>query len=533
MKPKKRAPEQPKGFMVQGLAPDLGLPSKACLVEGTPDPSLLVIFGASGDLSTRKLIPALYSLHLQGGLPQRFAILGCSRKPWGPEQFQEAAGKALRSNYRLDESTWQGFSRLLHHQRISYEDFNSYKKLAEKIAELDRLLGIGGNRIFHLAVPPSLYETIAQMLGQAGLGNEGPSRRGWCRIVVEKPFGRDLASAQSLNSTLLGWFGEHQIFRIDHYLAKETVQNILVLRFANEILEPLWSRAHVQHVGILAAEDMGVERRAGYYEQAGVLRDMFQNHMLQLLSLVAMEPPALFASDRVRDEKVKVFRSLRYWGEEGHENDLILGQYTGGTMQGNPVPGYREEEGVHPQSLTPTFAAMRLFVDNWRWQGVPFYLASGKRMARKLTEISIQFREVPHSMFQGLLGQPVLANRLVLKIHPEEKLVLTFQSKNPGAQLCLRPVTMEFDYYSNYTGPRLDAYEKLLLDCLRGDQMLFWRQDAIEVAWGLMGPILDACESCSDRRRRLFFYPAGTWGPKEAWPLMAKLLPENPWGRSF
>jgi len=333
---------------------------------------------------------------------------------------------------------------------------------------------------------------------------------------VEKPFGRDLATATDLNQTLHENFREHQIFRIDHYMAKETVQNMLIFRFGNAIFEPIWNRGYVDYVGIIAAETLGVEHRAGYYEQSGVLRDMFQNHMMQLLALTAMEPPSLFEADRVRDEKVKVFRSLKPLPEKNQEENLILGQYTSGTIDGNRVPDYREESGVNPESLTPTYAAMRLFIDNWRWRGIPFYIVSGKRLPEKLTQIVIQFREVPHSLFRPILGEQIMANRLILGVQPDEKITLTFQTKNPGARLCLRSVTMDFNYYQNYSGPILDAYEKVLLDCLQGDHLLFWRQDGIELCWSFLSPILEQCESCPERAEQLHPYEAGTWGPVAA-----------------
>jgi glucose-6-phosphate 1-dehydrogenase len=296
-------------------------------------------------------------------------------------------------------------------------------------------------------------------------------------------------------------------------LAKATVQNVLVFRFGNAIFEPLWNRSYIDHVKITAAETLGVEHRAGYYEQAGVLRDMFQNHMMQLLALTAMDPPSLFEADRVRDEKTEVFQALRPLPIERIEENLVLGQYGPGTIGGKRIPGYREEPGVDPDSVTPTFALMRVHVDNWRWQGVPFYLMSGKRLANKLTEIVIQFKEVPHSMFRPVLGEHITANRLTLGVQPDEKITVTFQTKNPGATFCLRSVTMDFDYHQNYIGPRLDAYEKCLLDCMQGDHMLFWRQDAVELCWSFLTPVIEACEGDSDQGKRLRFYESGSWGP--------------------
>jgi glucose-6-phosphate 1-dehydrogenase len=347
-----------------------------------------------------------------------------------------------------------------------------------------------------------------------GLSSGGQDRSPWSRIVVEKPFGRDLETAVDLDQALHNHFQEHQIFRIDHYLAKETVQNILMFRFANSLFEPIWDRRYIDRVRITATESIGVGHRAGYYEQAGVLRDMFQNHMMQLLAMTAMEPPSLFEADRIRDEKAKVYRALRPFPVENLNEYLVLGQYGPGVVNGKKVPAYREESGVSSDSLIPTFAMMKVYLDNWRWQGVPFYLSSGKRLAKKLTEISIQFKEIPHSMFRRTLGEEVTANRLVLSIYPDEKITLTFQTKNPGAKVCLRSVTMDFNYRQNYTGPVLDAYEKVLVDCMLGDHMLFWRQDGVELCWSFLTPILRECEACHDREERLFMYESGSRGPK-------------------
>ena len=365
------------------------------------------------------------------------------------------------------------------------------------------------------------------MLGQTGLSAEGANGNGWSRIVVEKPFGRDLGTAIDLNQTLHESFQEHQIYRIDHYMAKETVQNMLMFRFCNAIFEPIWNRGYIDYVGIIAAETLGMEHRAGYYDQAGVLRDMFQNHMMQLLAMTAMEPPSLFEADRVRDEKVKVFRSLKPLPQTAQEENLILGQYGPGTIGGKEVPGYRDESGVNPESLTPTFAMMRVFIDNWRWRGVPFYIISGKRLAKKLTQIFIQFREVPHSMLRNILGERIMANRLILGIQPYERITLTFQTKNPGARICLRSVTMDFNYYENYSGPIMDAYEKVLLDCIQGDQLLFWRQDGVELCWSFLSPIVEQCETCPERGEQLHPYESGTWGPEAARKWMRIIIDER------
>ena len=494
---------------------DSGMP-EGCVADESLEPCAIVIVGASGDLTARKLIPALFNLYLNGGLPDPFFIVGCSRTKMTDQDFRNKMEKGLEAAHKLNQAKWEAFAQSLYYRSIYYGDLPSYVGLAEALKELDKKHKTGGNKVFDLAIPPSLYGTVAQMIGKAGLSKEKENGQGWSRIVVEKPFGRDLKTAVVLDDALHEHFQEHQIFRIDHYLAKETVQNVLMLRFANSIFEPVWNRNFIESVSIIAAESIGVEHRAGYYEQAGVLRDMFQNHMMQLLALTAMEPPSLFQADYVRDEKVKVFRSLRPFPVDNLNKYLILGQYGPGSVDGKKVPGYREEPGVSPDSLTPTFATMKVFIGNWRWKGVPFYLTSGKRLANKLTEINIQFKEVPHSMFRPVLGDHISANRLTLGIYPEEEITLTFQTKYPGAKVCLRSVTMDFLYHQNYSGPILDAYEKVLIDCIQGDQTLFWRQDAVELSWSFLTPILEECETCGDRGERLEFYESGTWGPKTA-----------------
>jgi len=511
--------------VVAGTAPDLGMPSPFCLFEGNLDPCLIVIFGASGDLTSRKLLPALYNLYLSQALPQPCCVVGVARTPWSREEFQRKMQTAIASQANYHPEEWAKFAAGLDYYAIDYHGAASFQGLAAFLQDLNERHGTGGNRLFYLAVPPSLYPTISQQLGRAGLGEENTNGQGWSRIVVEKPFGHDLQSAMELNATLHQSFREHQIFRMDHYMAKETVQNILMFRFANAIFEPLWNRNYIDRVGIIAAEKIGVEHRAGFYEQAGVLRDMFQNHMMQLLALIAMEPPCRFEAEQVRDEKVKSFRSLKPFTTPTSVDNLVLGQYEAGALAGVPVPAYREEPGVSPDSLTPTFAVMRVFLDNWRWQGVPFYLASGKRLPQKLTQLIIHFKEVPHSLFADIRLEAIAPNRLILGIQPEEKITLTFETKNPGATICLRAVTMDFHYYQNYHGPTIDAYEKSLIDVMQGDHMLFWRQDGVELCWSFFTPLIAACESCADRKDLIHPYKAGSWGPKAAQPLMHRILP--------
>jgi len=494
------------------------------VTPGSLAPCTLVIFGASGDLTARKLIPAFYSLYLTDSLPEPFAVVGCSRTELSHDEFRERLKGIIAREDKVDPARWQGFAAKLFYHQVVYDSEESCQRLADYLREQDREQNTEGNRIFYLAVPPVLYPVIAENVGRVGLTAERQDGNGWARIVVEKPFGRDLKTALELDQVLHEHFSESQIFRIDHYLAKETVQNILMFRFANTIFEPLWNRNYIKYVGILAAEKLGVENRAGYYEQAGVLRDMFQNHMVQLLSLIAMEPPSLFEDDRVRDEKAKVSRSVKPLARKTLTDNLVLGQYQGGRIDGKTVPGYREEKNVDPKSITPTFAMMRFFIDNWRWQGVPFYAVSGKRLARKETKIVVQFKDVPHSMFREVLDEKIGANRLVLGIYPEEEITLTFQTKVPGARSCLRPVTMDFKYYQGFRGSPLDAYAKVLLDVIMGDHMLFWRQDGVELSWSYLTPILHECETCANPEARLFPYESGSWGPVESLDWMSLIV---------
>jgi glucose-6-phosphate 1-dehydrogenase len=498
---------------VKGQAADLKVPPRACVADRPVEPCSLVIFGATGDLTTRKLAPSLYNLYLSQAFPESFVILGAGRSEMSHEQFQGMIKQALAG---MDLTRWDVFASNLYYKRMDLDSIDSFHELSGTLEKLEGKRGTRANRIFYLAIPPSAYGSVAAMLGKAGLSGEYGYGNGWSRLVVEKPFGNDLRSAQELDRQLHEYFSERQIFRIDHYLAKETVQNVLIFRFANAIFEPLWNRMFIDRVYITAAESIGVEKRAAYYEEAGVLRDMFQNHMMQLLAVTAMEPPAFFEAERVRDEHVKVFRSLRPIARDDPSKNLVLGQYGAGVIDGKQVPGYREEPGVKPDSLTPTFGMMKLFIDNWRWQDVPFYMASGKRLAGKLTEIVIYFKNVPHLLFEKVLDENITANLLTLRIQPEEKINLTFETKYPGAKVCLRSVTMDFNYQQNYEGPILDAYEKALIDCMQGDQMLFWRQDSVELCWAFLDPVLQHCEDCDNVSRLLMTYEAGSWGPDAA-----------------
>ncbi|MHC1712096.1 MAG: glucose-6-phosphate dehydrogenase [Solidesulfovibrio sp.] len=482
-------------------------PDASCRFDQVEAPFTIVIFGATGDLTARMLMPALADLSAGGHLPETFAIVGASRTDLTDDAFRERMRLAATAHDAITPEVWQKIAPRLTYRQVHYDDPASFVALAAFLDAKAQTDALGDNRIFYLAVPPTAYEAIAINLAMAGLADE---KKGYSRLIIEKPFGRDLETARILEQALHTRFAEHQIFRIDHYLAKETVQNILMLRFANALFEPLWNRRYVDHVSILAAESLGVEHRASYYDHFGVLRDMFQNHMMQLLSLCAIEPPSLFEADLVRDEKTKVFRALRPFAEADLAENLVLGQYASGLTGGAGTVAYRDEEGVPGDSTTPTFAAMKVHVDNWRWQGVPFYMISGKRLAEKRTEIAVQFRPVPFSMFRDLFGDTIQANRLILRIQPDEQVSLTFQAKAPGP-MCLRPVTMNFNYYQGYEGPTLSAYAKVLLDCMLGDQTLFWRQDGVDLSWKFLAPMLE--ESRSDR---LFPYKAGSWGPREA-----------------
>jgi glucose-6-phosphate 1-dehydrogenase len=492
-------------------------------MERTPEPCVMVIFGASGDLTQRKLIPALYNLANERLLPGGFSVVGFARREWDNEQFRSKLHDATSTFSRskpLAPEVWQSFADGLFFQHGDYDNPDSYAALKKRLDWIDRERGTNGNRVYYLATPPDAYATIANQLGRAGLTNnasEGGS--GWTRIIVEKPFGRDLESAHELNQQLQQSFAEHEIYRIDHYLGKETVQNILVFRFANGIFEPIWNRQYVDHVQITVGETVGVEGRGGYYERSGVIRDMVQNHMLQLLTLVGMEPPTSFDADTVRDEKVKVLRALRPIAPDDVDAFTVRGQYGAGAIAGETVPGYREEEGVDPHSNTETFAAFKFFVDSWRWAGVPFYLRSGKRLPKRITEIAVQFREAPHLLFRDS-GQQPEANLLVMKIQPDEGISLRFSSKVPGAGSSIRPVTMDFRYGNSFGVASPEAYERLLLDCMLGDSTLFTRNDEVEAQWSLITPIIEGWHASAPPP--FANYEAGVWGPRAAHEFIAQ-----------
>ncbi len=500
------------------LKADIKPESLGACEEVLSPPCAMVIFGASGDLTARKLIPALYRLFKGGLLNKDFFVFGLARTEMTDDGFRELMKTAVERAGIFEESSWKGFAERLYYCSVDYADKSSYETVADKLKEHEAGHRTSSNRLIYLSTPPSIYDEIIENIGSTSLGADGG---GWTRIVIEKPFGRDLKSARDLDGLLHRYFSEEQIYRIDHYLGKETVQNIVMLRFANAIFEPLWNRRYIDNVQITVAEELGVEKRAGYFEGTGVLRDMFQNHMLQVLALAAMEPPASFASERVRDERVKVLRAIRPLPLDDLANNLVLGQYGEGEIRGKKVCGYLSEAGVDPHSKTPTFAAMKLYIDNWRWSGVPFYLRSGKRLKKRVSEVVIQFKRVPHMMFQGAIDDEIGANVLVLRLQPDERVQLFFHTKSPGARLCLRNVLMDFSYSEGYKGLILDAYERVLLDALVGEEMLFLRSDGVERAWSLMTPVIDAVES-GFAGLPLHAYESGTWGPKEADLLVEK-----------
>ena len=484
-------------------------------LERIPEPSTIVIFGASGDLTRRKLVPALYSLAQQNLLPGGFSILGTGRTILTHDEFRgrmrEAVDEFLTDP--VDSSVWEHFSAGIFYTPTDLGDPQSLERLVKLLKKIDRERGTSGNQLFYFSTPPSLYVPIAQMLGSVGLNRS----KGWTRVVVEKPFGHDLASMRELNRQILAVFREEQVYRIDHYLGKETVQNILVLRFSNGIFEPLWNRRYIDHIQITAAESLGVETRGGYFDQVGTLRDMIQNHLFQIFTLIAMEPPASLEAPAVRDEKTKVMRAIRPIAPEEVDQFALRGQYGPGAVNGSPVKGYREEQHVGAQSSTDTYAAVKLLVDNWRWAGVPFYLRSAKRMPKRVTEVAVQFREAPHLLFED--SQPLEPNALILRIQPDEGISLRFGAKLPGQAFKIRTVNMDFRYGTSFGRKLPDAYERLLLDAMLGDSTLFARGDTVELSWKLLTPILEAWQKSTNHIPN---YPAGSWGPKESDEFMAK-----------
>jgi glucose-6-phosphate 1-dehydrogenase len=486
------------------------------LLEGlgprrTPSPCALAVFGASGDLTRRKIFPALYSLACRRLLPEQFAIVGVARRDWTDDEFRERMEHAVREFGRddFDESVWEWLASATRYLSLDFADEEGEDRLAALLTELDEDRGTRGNRVYYLAIPPQAMATVVEAVGKRR------GAKGWTRLIIEKPFGHDLASAQALTELISRYFTEEEVFRIDHYLGKETVQNMLALRFANGIFEPIWNRQFIDHVQITVAETLGSEGRASYYEHAGAIRDIFQNHMLQLVALTAMEPPIDFTAESVRNEKVKVLKAIHTPGPK----HIVRGQYGPGFIDGKEVPGYRQEEGVAPDSMTEAFVAAKLFVDNWRWADTPFYVRTGKRLARRETTIAIQFQRAPHPPFEDAATEELKPNRLLVHVQPDEGVSLAIAAKVPGQGMRLRTVNMDFIYGGAFRTDLPEAYERLLLDAMLGEQTLFTRSDEVEEQWAIVDSIVAAW-----KRDRPSFpnYAAGTWGPAAAKELMRR-----------
>jgi glucose-6-phosphate 1-dehydrogenase len=485
-----------------------------------PESCTVVIFGATGDLTHRKLVPALYNLAADGELPTGVQIIGFARRDWTDESFREGLEKLNKEVSRTghDDAIWKSLASNISYHQSEFQDEDGYQRLAEKLDRIDQERGAKGNRLFYIASAPEYFDDILLNLKKAGLSQPNEQAAGcWSRVIVEKPFGTTLATAQHLNEVVNGTFEEKDTYRIDHYLGKETAQNIMVLRFANAIFEPLWNKEFIDHVQITCAEHLGMEGgRGGYYDTAGALRDMVQNHLLQLLSLVAMEPPTDLSADGVRDEKVKVLRSLRQWNTpELVAQNVVRAQYIGGTINGKEVPGYREEDRVNPESTTEAYVAVRCLIDTWRWSGVPFYVRVGKRLPKKATEISVHFKETPSVLFNALPGGVPDGNVLVIRIQPDEGISLRMNSKLPGTSLRMEPVKMDFHYATSFGKNSPEAYERLLLDAMAGDATLFARRDEVEEAWRFIDHIENAWHE-SEQPPEMAEFPAGSWGPREA-----------------
>ena len=493
---------------------------KGLLSDRVSPPCSLVIYGASGDLTHRKLVPALFELYEKHLLPTSFNLVGISRSKISNDEFKQRLKESLKeSKPQLSDSLWNSFSQNFHYMAGGYDDSKAYQSLSSFLDQLDQENGTAGNRIFYLSTPPNVFEDIISNLGAAGLNNE---EKGFARIVIEKPFGHDLESAKHLNKKVKEVFHERQIYRIDHYLGKETVQNLMVMRFANSIFEPIWDRRHVDHIQITASEDLGVGSRAGYYESSGILRDMFQNHLFQVMCLIAMEPPVASEANAIRDEKLKVLKSIRPFDENTVVQWAVRGQYGPGYLAGEKVPGYLQEPDVDPKSTTPTYAALKIFLDTWRWHGVPFFLRSGKRLPKRTTEVAIQFKEPPNLLFKNNVTD-LSPNVLVVRIQPDEGITLKFETKVPGITMEARTVNMDFRYGTTFAEGTSEAYERLLLDCMLGDATLFIRGDEVEAAWDALMPVLTHWET-TQPEEKFPNYEAGTWGPASA----DKML-EKPW----
>lgn len=478
-------------------------------IDATAGPCGLVVFGASGDLAHRKLFASLYELYRRELISQRFYCVGCGRSAYADDVFRDKVRASLQALFHIgQDATLEAFLNHIYYVAGEYADAQLYQQICQRTTELDDIYNVEGVRIFYLSVPPFLYADIVENIGRIRLMcPSATGRMQQVRLIVEKPFGHDLQSAKELDAVLGRHFKESQIYRIDHYLGKETVQNILVFRFANSLFEPVWNRNYIDNVQITIAETLGIEHRANYYDKTGALRDMFQNHILQILALVAMEPPVSFEADRVRDEKVKLLRALRPISPNDVPQLFVRGQYGSGTVDGVSTPGYRQEEGVADDSTTETFVAAKLFVDNWRWKGVPFYLSTGKRLRRKLTEVVITFKQIPHSMFRTGGIEEMPPNVLRFQIQPNEGMFLSLQAKRPGSKLCMSTLEMDVDYQQVFGIQMPEAYQRLLLDCMLGDQTLFTRHDSILASWEFLMPVLEYWQSHLDA---IELYPAGS-----------------------
>lgn len=487
------------------------------------DPCILVIFGATGDLTARKLLPAIYNLAREGQLPSQFAVVGFARRDKSHDQFRQEMKEAINEHSRVkpvDEAIWKNFEQQIFYHRSEFHEAEGYKSLDTFLKELDGRFGTKGNRVFYLSTQPKFFTTISEQLHGANLIYDyNKEKEKWSRLIIEKPFGHDLDSAHALQKELRQFLAENQIYRIDHYLGKETVQNLMVFRFANSLFESLWNSRYIDHVQITVAEDIGIGRRGAFWEEAGLLRDILQNHMMQLLSLVAMEPPVSLDANAIRDEKVKVLQALRPFTKEDFKTSIVRGQYGQGFVDGEPVKSYREEDKVDPKSDVETYVALRLFIDSWRWHGVPFYLRGGKRLSKKATEIAIQFKRPPEVLFQehGVLHEP---NVLAIRIQPDEGTALKINCKVPGPASPIQPVRMDFRYGSYFGMSPPEAYERLILDCMIGDSTLFAREDEVFSSWRLLTPVLEEWQKtppeCFPN------YESGTWGPALAEEMMER-----------
>lgn len=486
--------------------------------ENRGDPCAIVIFGASGDLTKRKLLPAFYNLAVDGLLAEDFSIVGVARRSWSEEDFRTKMREAIDefSTQKVDEAVWRQFKERIRYCRGSFDEPETYEKLQAILVESDKYFHTGGNALFYLSVQPGSFFAIAEKLDEFGLVSE--TQKSWRRLVIEKPFGNDLDSARALNKSLTSILAENQIYRVDHYLGKETAQNLLVFRLGNNMIEPVWNRNFIDHIEITAAEAIGIEGRGAFYENTGAVRDMMQSHMLMLLALIAMEPPSSSTGESIRNEKVKLLESIRIPSPQDVMNDTVRGQYGEGSVGGNEVPAYRDELGVSIDSQIETFAAIKLWVDNWRWAGVPFYLRTGKRLPRRTTEIVIRFKSPPHSFFRGTDCSPLGPNLLIIHIQPEEGITLQMRAKTPGPMIQTQAVTLDFDYSQFGDVTPTTGYEKLLYDCMVGDPTLFHRTDMVEAAWKVADPILKTWQE--NPPRDFPNYHSGTWGPEASAQLL-------------